>query len=45
MSYVTKAWEWAVAAKDIYLELIDWVGTGGVAVLWPVSLIAVWWFL
>jgi hypothetical protein len=42
---MTKAWEWIVAAKDMYLEVIDWMGSGGVGVLWPASLVAVWWLL
>jgi hypothetical protein len=45
VTYFWKAWEWAVTAKDIYLEILDWVGVGGVAALWPASLVAVWWFL
>jgi hypothetical protein len=43
VTYFWKAWGWAVTAKDIYLEILDWVGVGGVGVLWPASLVAVWW--
>jgi hypothetical protein len=44
MSYLAKAWEWAVSAKDIYLEILDWIGVGGVGALWPASVIAAIWF-
>lgn len=42
---MSKALEWAVTAKDMYLEVIEWIGNGGVGVLWPASLIALAWVM
>lgn len=40
-----KAWDAVVTAKDLYLEVIEWLGPAGTGTLWPASLIAVWWLL
>jgi hypothetical protein len=40
-----KMWDGMVTAKDLYVEIMDWLGPDGVGLLWPLSIAAVVYFM
>jgi hypothetical protein len=42
---MTKAWNAVVTAKDLYLTLIEEMGAVGNGTIWPVLILATWWWL
>jgi hypothetical protein len=40
-----KMWDGMVTAKDLYVEIMDWLGPDGVGVLWPASLLTLGYFM
>lgn len=42
---MTKAWNAVLTAKDLYLEIIDWMGAAGNGTVWPALIAAVVYFM